>query len=113
MVYNLYIIREEGRDYKGGTEGRRGGGILVSFIVRFKLRIRLVRFCWWASTICFIGELVLEASCISGCGKVPGPGVLDMAATVAKVDDQLYSVWNCEYDGDFRGCRSAWFRLTC
>ena len=45
IVYNLYIIYEEGRDYRGRTEGRRGGSILVSFIVRFKLRIRLARFC--------------------------------------------------------------------
>ena len=42
----------------------------------------------------FIGESALEASCISGCGgKAPGPGVLDIAATASKVDDQ-YSVWN-------------------
>ena len=61
--------------------------MLVSFVVRFKLRIRLARFCWWASTTCFIGELALEASCISSYGKVPGPGMLDMATTAAKVDD--------------------------
>ena len=42
--YNLRTIRKEGRDYKGGTEGRRGGSILVSFIVRFKLYIYLARF---------------------------------------------------------------------
>ena len=42
--YNLHIIREKGRDCKGGTKGRRGGGILVSFIVQFKLYIYLVRF---------------------------------------------------------------------
>ena len=33
IVYNLYTIREEGRDYKGGTEGYRGGSMLVSFVV--------------------------------------------------------------------------------
>ena len=35
IVYNLHIIHEEGRDYKGRTEGYRGGSILmlVSFIV--------------------------------------------------------------------------------
>ena len=42
--YNLYIIRKEGRDYKGRTKGYRGGSILVSFIVRFKLCIYLARF---------------------------------------------------------------------
>ena len=42
--YNLYIIYKEGRDYKGRTEGHRGGSILVSLVVRFKLYIRLARF---------------------------------------------------------------------
>ena len=44
IVYNLRTICKEGRDYKGGTKGYRGGSILVSFIVRFKLRIYLARF---------------------------------------------------------------------
>ena len=46
IVYDLRIICEEGCDYKGRTEGRRGGGILilVSFVVWFKLCIRLARF---------------------------------------------------------------------
>ena len=44
IVYNLRTIREEGCDCKGGTEGRKGGGILVSFIIRFKLYIHLARF---------------------------------------------------------------------
>ena len=35
----------------------------------------------------FIGELVLEASYISGYRKVPGPGVLDIAITTIEVDD--------------------------
>ena len=43
IVYDLHIMREEGRDCKGGTEGCRGGGILVSLVVRFKLYIRLAR----------------------------------------------------------------------
>ena len=34
-----------------------------------------------------VGESALEASCISGCGKAPGPGVLDMAAIAVEVDD--------------------------
>ena len=44
IVYNLYTIRKEGRDYKGGTEGDRGGSIVVSLVVQFKLRIYLARF---------------------------------------------------------------------
>ena len=44
IVYNLYIMREEGRDCRGGTKGYRGGSILVSLVVRFKLYIRLARF---------------------------------------------------------------------
>ena len=45
IVYDLRTIRKEGRDCKGRTEGCGGGSILVSFIVRFKLRICLARFC--------------------------------------------------------------------
>ena len=44
IVCDLRTIREEGRDCKGGTKGCGGGGILVSFVVRFKLYIRLARF---------------------------------------------------------------------
>ena len=40
MVYDLCTIRKEGR----GTKERGGGGMLVSFVVRFKLCIRLARF---------------------------------------------------------------------
>ena len=40
IVYDLRTMREEGRR----TEGRGGGGMLVSLVVRFKLRIHLARF---------------------------------------------------------------------
>ena len=35
----------------------------------------------------FVGESALEASCISGYRKAPGPGVLDIAVTTMEVDD--------------------------